>query len=100
MPLGDNEAALILLAAGFENGREIVEIIVLEETAMRPRQFRADDDRIMRQLIVQDQVFGANECRNRRNIRRVAADEEEAILAVVDLGEFRFKRDGTAARPP
>ncbi len=56
-----------------------------------PRQRRSHDDAVMGKGIVDDQILRPEQCADRRHIRRVTADEDDAALLLIMRRERRLE---------
>ena len=65
-----------------------------------PRQNRALHDAVVRQLVVQDQIAGAEQVADGRFVRGVAADEDDRVFDAEESAMvlFQFHVDGLLAR--
>ena len=89
---GDDQDALVAIAARFEHRIERGEIVVRERSALRARQMRAADDAVVGERVVNNEVARADQGADRRHVRRVPADEGQAGVLPVVPGERRLER--------
>ena len=68
-------------------------IVVLEGYAPGTREDRPHDDAVVDKRIMQDQILGPEEMRDRRDVGPVPADKGQAGLGIEKLGECAFEFD-------
>jgi len=99
-PLGHDQAMAELATLRTEDLLQRIEIIVREIAPVRARQLGADNDAVVRQRVMNDEVFRPDDGADHRHVGRMPADEQQRCLCAIERRQLSLEHamEGPLAR--